>query len=565
MARAGIVRFLYNQNPFYLISAAVVLFGCQSSLDVTSSFENVWLLSSILAAVTLLMAATAFLIVRFGRVWDDARSIFMVLLLMFFAISVSFDRLCITNANLAIIMLLGGFCLATLVTETLLWTLKIRFPALFRLPYYLLTGMGFAYPLLFAAHHKHYQNTDFDWLLFTFPIVAAVLSLSLLPAIRRGSEYVKDNGTPWKWPAFPWAIFVLLLVGICGRSFILCLSFETSAGMHTIFGSYFLMPLFLAVIVLLLEIATVQRNSIFQNWVLASAFLAIPLSLHWVSGTTYEKFANQLTGEFCSPLFAGAVGLALLYLYACIRRIDTRATWLSSALACFVFISPADNSFSFDHLSAWPLYALTILQVALAVKQSSTTRFVFSSVLLALAVATTSLSDFPPGVSFAIGVHVFLIALAATAVFCRDKIASRVNAIVAGIIVLLAVATCVIGVLQIVPTSWAFAETALLVTLALSSWNARRDWVMLVASLAPALVGGIMALTYALGHYGSQSEKKLVTFLLIGALCFVAGILISLLKSGLVKGLSKNFQNAIFDIKRRFVFVEKPIQKLQSD
>ena len=39
------------------------------------------------------MAATAFALIRFGNIWQDARSILLILLLQFVAISMSFDEI----------------------------------------------------------------------------------------------------------------------------------------------------------------------------------------------------------------------------------------------------------------------------------------------------------------------------------------------------------------------------------------------------------------------------------------------------------------------------------------
>lgn len=562
MAQPGFVRFLYNQNPFYLISAAIVLFGCQTSLDVTTSFESVWILSTILVAVTLLLSATAFLIVRFGRVWDDARSIFMVLLLMFFAISISFDRLCITNANLAITMLLGGFCFLMCVTEGLLWSLKIRFPLLFRLPYYLLSILGFAYPLMFAAQKHWYDSTEFGALLLAFPMIAAVFTLSLIPAIRKGSSYVNGNGTPWTWPLFPWSIFVLILVGICGRSLILCLSFETSVGLTSIFGSYFLVPIFLAVIVLLLEVAIVQRSERFQHYVLLAAFIALPLSLHWFSGDTYDKFANQLTSEFCSPLFATILALSLLYVYAIVRGVDKTGNWLSCTVICFLLISPSSNDFSIEHFSAWPVFLLSVAQFVFAVNKPSTFRFVCTSLLFSVSVATLASESFSLPLAICFGFHVCLLSFAATAVYCTDENAARLNVIVAATIAALAIVASSASLSGFIPSSWAFAEIALLTILALSSWNGRRDWIMLVASATPLLACSVLAVCQSLESFGTQAQKKLISFLLVAAVCFAIGIMISLLKGGLAKQVSRFFHAAVVDVKKRFVLVEKPVHEI---
>src|SRR5262249_14735447 len=79
---------------------------------------------------------------------------------------------------------------------------------------------------------------------------------TLLPAVRRGGDYVRDNGSPWPWPLYPWALFGLLALAVPGRAFLLCWSFHLLDGTDrdaSIFGAYFLLPFGLALAVLLLE------------------------------------------------------------------------------------------------------------------------------------------------------------------------------------------------------------------------------------------------------------------------------------------------------------------------
>lgn len=68
----GIFRFIYNSNPFYLISAAIILYA-QSVLFGTSDIALPTLIPvGLIASYTLLLAATAVFIVQWGHVWDDA-------------------------------------------------------------------------------------------------------------------------------------------------------------------------------------------------------------------------------------------------------------------------------------------------------------------------------------------------------------------------------------------------------------------------------------------------------------------------------------------------------------
>ena len=71
-----LVRFLYNHNPFYVISAALVLYGLRVSFLGGDAFQTRALMIGLMSYV-LLLAGTAWLIIRLGNVWNDARTILL--------------------------------------------------------------------------------------------------------------------------------------------------------------------------------------------------------------------------------------------------------------------------------------------------------------------------------------------------------------------------------------------------------------------------------------------------------------------------------------------------------
>src|SRR5207245_1034571 len=76
-------------------------------------------------------------------------------------------------------------------------------------------------------------------------------------AIRRGAGYVNDNGSPWRWPLYPWVLFGVLAAAVPARGWLLCWSMHLLSGgdsQRLIFGPYFAVPFGFAVAVLLLEI-----------------------------------------------------------------------------------------------------------------------------------------------------------------------------------------------------------------------------------------------------------------------------------------------------------------------
>ena len=238
------------------------------------------------------MAVTAFLVVRLGRVWEDARSLALILLLQFVAISLSLDELCSTNPRLAAGLLLGGLGFSSLVSEALLHGLRIKLPGLFRLPYYVLLGTFFAYPLFVAP--RRLVGVDFprSWRIYLFLVLIGLVFLLLIPAVRRGAAYVA-NGTPWEWPWFPLSAFGLLAVAAGVRSHALAYNFHmVGAGMA--FGAYYLAPLLLAVLILLAELSLAGPYRHLRWFVTAAARRSSPYRC--------RGRATRFTRGFCGSL-----------------------------------------------------------------------------------------------------------------------------------------------------------------------------------------------------------------------------------------------------------------------
>src|SRR5262249_2336629 len=150
-------------------------------------------------------------IVRFGRVWDDARSILLILIGLFVELSLAFDDPLARNSPFARLALVGCYLFTALIAEGMLVGLRIRVPVLFRLPLHGMLALVMLYPLLVVETSERRAVLDISWGIYLFSPIAALTLLTLLPAIRRGPDYVSENGTPWRWPWFPWALFGVLV------------------------------------------------------------------------------------------------------------------------------------------------------------------------------------------------------------------------------------------------------------------------------------------------------------------------------------------------------------------
>src|SRR5262249_52433446 len=142
------------------------------------------------------------------------RTVLLLVVLMFLATSVTFDEVLVSSPERGLVCYLGGLLFAVAVTEGVLRGIRLRLPAWFRGPYYLILALFFLYPLALTPLLDRPRSEALMWGLFGFSAAAGLAFLSLLPAVRRGPGYVCFNGSPWRWPLYPWALFGLLAAAV---------------------------------------------------------------------------------------------------------------------------------------------------------------------------------------------------------------------------------------------------------------------------------------------------------------------------------------------------------------
>ncbi len=380
-----LLRRAYTSNPFYALSADLVFVGLRMSLDTNGkTFETGALMLSLLG-YTLLLATTACLLIRLGNVWDDARTLLLLVVAMFLAISVTFDETLAGNPRLGRMLSCGGLLFAVAVSEGLLRGIRLRLPALFRAPYYLILTLFFLYPVALAPFVRDPDGLAIQWMLFGFSPLAGAAFLSLIPAVRRGPSYVAKNGSPWRYPLYPWVLFGLLGAAVCGRAFYLCISFHFVGKSDSLFGPYFLVPFLFAADLLLLEAGVVSRNRTTQQ----VALVALPgLLILSVIGHRPDPiylgfltaFRNGLGG---SPLFLTLIAVVAVYGIAAVRRLPLAPGGLTLSLLALSVVAP--GTLDLGGLVApqpLPLLAVAALQLALALRRNESWRFLVGSICL---------------------------------------------------------------------------------------------------------------------------------------------------------------------------------------
>ncbi|MFO0802258.1 MAG: hypothetical protein U0791_03945 [Gemmataceae bacterium] len=339
-----ILQWVSTSNPLYVVSAGLFLFGLRISFDDPDNDADNWALASGLAFYTLLLAAAAVLLVRFAGIWNDVRTVLLLVVLMFLATSVTFDELLMMSLTRGLALNLCGLGFAIAISEGILRAIRLKLPLGFKLPYMLMLSLFFLYPAWLASLARDPRSEAIQWSLFAFPSVAGVVFLTLLPAIRRGPEYVSGNGSPWPWPFYPWSLFVFLAIAVVGRSFLICKSFHLLDGQRitdTIFAPFFLVPFGFALAALVLELGLMAKHRGTQ-WIALGLPAAFVLLAGLVNrdGPAEEFLSLFMRRAHASPMFLTLAGGCGFMSYAWLRGVPLATEALSAGLAAFACVTP---------------------------------------------------------------------------------------------------------------------------------------------------------------------------------------------------------------------------------
>ena len=322
-------RFLYNHNPFYVLSACFALYGIQSSFRHGTDLADGWLLLQLLGGYTFLLVLSGILIVRVGAVWEDARTIVLLVIVLVVAISASFDKICLDSVLAGRRIQLFGFCLAVGLMETLLRGIRAKLSLAYRFPLYLIFGLLFYFPTWLGKLSIDGNDARMSWGIFWFPYLAATVLLCWLPAAHRAGRGESPNGTPWSWPLYPWCGLAFIAVAVIVRAYGLSVSFELADGLQSAFAGYFLVPIFLAVLWLLTELAVVSHRPEVANRLVwgTTGMLALSFPGHQLN-PVQESFLHVVQTHLGSPVHLTCLMCLCYLLYTWLRGVSTSEWWL---------------------------------------------------------------------------------------------------------------------------------------------------------------------------------------------------------------------------------------------
>jgi hypothetical protein len=338
----SLVRLLYTSNPFYILSADLVFVGLRMSFGPGGPAAYTSALATSLAGYTLLLATTACVLIRAGRLWDDLRSLLVLVVMMFLAIALSGDDTMAARPSQGALGYLAGFLFTFMVTEGVLFTIRLRLPGWYRLSYYLILGLVFLYPIALSPLLGDAEDPSLQWGLFGFAPLAGLAVATLVPAARRGRAYLEKNGSPWRWPLYPWTLFVVLVGGLSVRCSSLCVAFHYVEGSRTIFGPYFLVPIGLGVSLVWLELGIASGR---RRVMIAASVLPLGLAVLAATGHPDEPVYRQFLGMFmatlgATPFYMALVAAIVFLVYAAARRVPMAFELMAVGLAALAVVDP---------------------------------------------------------------------------------------------------------------------------------------------------------------------------------------------------------------------------------
>ena len=355
-------KVLYNQNPFYLISCLLVIYGCQSlAISGGGLIEKSFSMAGGIATYTLLMAFVCIAVVRLAKVWDDARSIFIVVVISLVAVTTGFDELCIGDQPMALAFGSATAVLVILVTECVLWVCRIRFSFWYRVAFYSHFVVLIGFPLLLGRAVAMRNDPLANWGSVLFSIAIGATTLLLIPALRRGPNSIAENGTPWRWPLYPLSAFLVMLVlaGIRSHAIWISFGFYGTAGK---FEPFLLLPILAAVLVCIAEtgIGLGKRSLQHVALICTPGLLLCGITRH---GVTWLPIQSDMQYLFGSALTVSLGVIFVVYLWMTVRGVRHAIFGLPATLMAMGFLAPLPQAGETIGLESWmfPAAACVIL------------------------------------------------------------------------------------------------------------------------------------------------------------------------------------------------------------
>jgi hypothetical protein len=536
------VRFVYNHNPFYVISAALVLYGLHVSFAGKLDPTEGWKFTQLLMAYMLMLAATSVVVVRLGQVWEDARTLVLLISLLMVALASSFDRVCLDDAWQGAKFLATGLTFSLLVSELLLRLLRLRLPWTYRLPFYSLLSLLFAYPAWLGHLSLENRITEMSWYVLGFPTVAGLLFALLAPAARSRGRNVTNNGTPWGWPLYPWSLFVVLGVGVLLRAYAISMSFDPTKGLASGFQLYVVIPLLLSWLLLWSEGADYSKPGR-KLFAVVAPFGLIALALPGQGGTAAEtRYLELLQDTLSSPMQITAALLIAYFVYIWSRGIRLAEAGLILTLGVLTIVDKHTVSLhTLAAIQAAPVLAAFVLLVIGSIWNDSAARMGAAAILVIAALWPTLHNTAFMAFHGYVPIHLAFFAIMLLGLMFHDWLGRHI-AQAAAIVLASASVVVLAGYRFLFPDLPATAHAALTFGLAATAaayWVKNRQFADLTATATCLAVSISLLAEHFIGSGLTYLVLQGRRWIAWGVVFFLAGLAVSLAKGGQFRQLRR--------------------------
>lgn len=377
--RSWWARRIASENPFYVLSAALVIHSTSLSLRSSSTSLPTWLLMGLILGYLLLLAGICIVIVRRWKVWEDARSIPLILVLLLLELSLCLDSVLPQSRTLGLWGLLACAGVAIGVSEAVIRGIRLRLPAVYRLPFYVQLLLcllpGAFYSGLSATHSLQFVR----WMLFAYSALAGTSMLLLIPAAQQTAGSVRNPNCPWLWPVYPWSLPVVVWFCLAFRIVLLTMSFDpvleldrvrANEQLAGIFSPFWFSPLVLGIGWLLLEAGLKHRRRS-----LLAAGLSVPVIVMFLAqfSTPQNPAAAQFQSDWLqtvgSPLWCTVLASLAYFVVAAVRGVPGARMCVLYALLPFCLVGPETISVrNLAQINLWPMLLIAVVRLTMGIR-----------------------------------------------------------------------------------------------------------------------------------------------------------------------------------------------------
>ena len=147
MSIKKISKYLYISNPFYIISAVLVLYGIYSLLNTGEvSEEKTWRLALTLMIYSSTLNVVGLILIRLKKVWEDSRTLVVLTLLLLMATPMILDDYLIKNQEKSLLALSIYYAFVFFNVNAFFMFSKIKLPFFFHFFVHLSLAIYVFYP-----------------------------------------------------------------------------------------------------------------------------------------------------------------------------------------------------------------------------------------------------------------------------------------------------------------------------------------------------------------------------------------------------------------------------------